>query len=269
MLYDHEAKPSYSVTVKVDDGNGGTDTVAVTVDLVDLDEPPLAVPTPDVTADGSTSLIVTWAAPANAGRPPISSYDVQYRVGTAAAWINGPQNEPGTSATIGSLQARTLYQVQVRATNADGDGPFSTPPGSDTTANTVPTVANPIPNQPATAATAFSYGFPDGTFSDADNDTLTYTATQGDGTALPSWLTFAAATRTFSGTPAATDVGTLTVKVTADDGNGGTVDDTFDISVAAGSGIRAALRRLVLHRRRGGSRRDGHGDAEQRALGNG
>ncbi|NTV75870.1 MAG: hypothetical protein HGA66_16905, partial [Holophaga sp.] len=32
-------------------------------------------------------------------------------------------------------------------------------------------------------------------------DTLTYTATQADGSALPTWLTFTAATRTFSGTP--------------------------------------------------------------------
>ena len=42
---------------------------------------------------------------------------------------------------------------------------------------------------------------------------------------------FDAATRTFSGTPLNGDVGTITVTVTADDGNGGTVSDTFDIVV--------------------------------------
>ena len=99
-----------------------------------------------------------------------------------------------------------------------------------TATNTAPTVATVIPDQTATAATAFSYAFPDTTFSDADSDTLTYTATKADGTALPSWLAFTASTRTFSGTPQAADVETVSVKVTASDGNGGaSVSDTFAI----------------------------------------
>ena len=99
--------------------------------------------------------------------------------------------------------------------------------------NRAPVVAHPIPNLSATADTAFSHAFPANTFSDADDDALTYAATQGDGAALPSWLGFVPATRTFSGTPAAGDVGTLTVRVTADDGNGGTAEDEFDIDVGA------------------------------------
>ena len=95
-----------------------------------------------------------------------------------------------------------------------------------------PTVATAIPDQSATAGTAFSYVFPANTFSDADtSDTLTYTATKADDTALPTWLSFAASTRTFSGTPQAADAGTVAVKVTASDGNGGSVSDAFDITV--------------------------------------
>ena len=97
--------------------------------------------------------------------------------------------------------------------------------------NTAPTVATVIPDQTATAATAFSYAFPATTFSDADSDTLTYNATQADGTALPSWLSFSASTRTFSGTPQAADGGTVSVKVTASDGSAA-VSDTFDIVVS-------------------------------------
>ena len=100
-------------------------------------------------------------------------------------------------------------------------------------ANNAPTVANVIPDQTATAGTAFSFAFNTNTFNDADVDTLSYTATKSDGTALPSWLTFAAGTRTFSGTPAAGDVGTLSIKVTASDGNGGSISDTFDITVSS------------------------------------
>ena len=54
------------------------------------------------------------------------------------------------------------------------------------TTNTAPTVANTIPNQTAMAGTAFSYAFLANTFADTDpGDTLTYTATQSDDTALP------------------------------------------------------------------------------------
>ena len=99
-------------------------------------------------------------------------------------------------------------------------------------ANNAPTISNAIPDQTATTGAAFNYTFPANTFSDADNDNLTYTATKSDGNALPSWLTFNANTRTFSGTPQSANVGTFSVKVTADDGNDGAVSDTFDIMVS-------------------------------------
>ena len=99
--------------------------------------------------------------------------------------------------------------------------------------NSAPTVANVIADQSATAGTAFSYQFPADTFADADNDSLGYTATRGDDSALPTWLSFTDNSRTFSGTPQSADVGTLSVKVTASDGNGGTVSDTFNIVVSA------------------------------------
>ena len=238
VTYDFEAKASYAVTIKADDGNGGTDTVAVTVTLTDADEPPAAPAAPAVTATSgsTTSLDVSWSAPANSGKPAIASYDLQYRAGTGGSFTDGPQDVTGTAATIPSLTAGTAYEVRVRATNAEGDSGWSGS-GSGTTnatANTAPTVANAIPDRTAAAGTAFSYAFPDTTFNDADTgDTLSYAATQADGAALPTWLVFTAATRTFSGTPAATDVGTVSVKVTASDGNGGSVSDEFDIVVRA------------------------------------
>ena len=106
---------------------------------------------------------------------------------------------------------------------------------TDDDANAAPTVANAIPDQTATAATGFFYRFPANTFNDTDTgDTLSYMATKADGMALPTWLDFSAGTRTFAGTPAVSDVGTVSMKVTASDGNGGSVSDTFDITVEAG-----------------------------------
>ena len=62
------------------------------------------------------------AAPANTGKPAITSYDLRYRVGDSASWTDGPQDETGTTAAISGLTADTEYQVQVRATNAEATG---------------------------------------------------------------------------------------------------------------------------------------------------
>jgi len=99
--------------------------------------------------------------------------------------------------------------------------------------NSAPTVANAIPDRAVTAGTAFSYTFPANTFDDVDDSTLTYTAELDGGGNLPSWLTFNAGTRTFSGTPQSADVGTVPVKVTASDDDGASVSDTFVITVSA------------------------------------
>jgi Ca2+-binding RTX toxin-like protein len=94
--------------------------------------------------------------------------------------------------------------------------------------NSAPTVETPLADQPATEDAAFSFTLPAGAFADPDaGDTLTYSA-EG----LPAWLSFDAETATFSGTPAQADVGGVEVTVTATDGGGLSVEDTFTITVA-------------------------------------
>ena len=66
----HEEKSSYSVTVRVRDGRGGTDAVNVTIRVTDVDnEAPDTPFAPTVTAVSSTRLQVTWDAPTTPGRP--------------------------------------------------------------------------------------------------------------------------------------------------------------------------------------------------------
>ena len=112
--------------------------------------PPLAPAAPGVAKVGGspTSLKVTWSAPDNTGRPPITHYDLRYReTGTGVSgWQDGPQDQTATNATnatIGSLMVDTPYDVQVRASNADGDGPWS--PSGQGTPGVVETVET-IPN---------------------------------------------------------------------------------------------------------------------------
>ena len=111
-----------------------TETITVT----DVNEPP-GVPAAHLvtaTSGSTTSLDVTWTAPTNTG-PAITSYDLQYREGTSGSFTAGPQNVTGTSAAIASLMASTSHQVQVRATNAEGDGAWSFP-GTGRTGASVP-----------------------------------------------------------------------------------------------------------------------------------
>ena len=75
--YDREAKGSYSVTVKADDQNGGTDTITVTINVTNVEEKPLAPAAPLVSSGSATSVNVMWTAPSNTGRPAITSYDLQ------------------------------------------------------------------------------------------------------------------------------------------------------------------------------------------------
>ena len=142
--YDYEAETSYSVTVRVVDSQGASDTIAVTINVTDQNEPPPVMNKPVVTAtaDSTTSLEVSWTAPSNPGRPGIGSYDLQYRVGSTGDFSNGPQDQTGSSAAIGNLTADTEYEVQVRATNAEGDGVWS-PSGTGNTGRTTITTDPP------------------------------------------------------------------------------------------------------------------------------
>ncbi|WP_409334744.1 DUF4082 domain-containing protein [Bradyrhizobium neotropicale] len=102
-------------------------------------------------------------------------------------------------------------------------------------ADDAPVLATQTANQNATVGSSFSLVLPANTFTDVDaGDTLTYTATSANGTALPGWLSFNASTRTFSGTPTSANVGTASIKVTATDLAGAATSETFNIAVSGG-----------------------------------
>jgi len=101
-----------------------------------------------------------------------------------------------------------------------------------TAVNDAPVLVNPIPNRIATEGTAYAYTIPSNTFVDVDSgDILTYTATQSNGSALPEWLSFDPSTRLFSGLPTNSDVGSVTITITATDGFAQSITDTFVLSV--------------------------------------
>jgi Ca2+-binding RTX toxin-like protein len=134
--------------------------------------------------------------------------------------------------TVLNYEAKTSYSVTV---NVDDSTVGNTTDATTnftlnvTNVNEAPTVANAIANQAIAVNASLNYTFEANTFSDADSDPLTYTVTLANGTALPSWLTFNGTTRTFSGTP--TTPGNLDIKIVANDSNGGTIADEFQLSI--------------------------------------
>ena len=95
-----------------------------------------------------------------------------------------------------------------------------------------PYFIGPPENQTSTAGVEFDFKI--NKASDARGDAITYTASQADGSPLPSWLAFDPDTLTFSGVPGPCDVTELQVRVTAtDDGNVPQSDAvTFTLTVA-------------------------------------
>ncbi len=102
--------------------------------------------------------------------------------------------------------------------------------------NYVPYLKNQIPNQTDTAGKQFTYTIPDSTFTDDDgNNTLSYTATLSNGSALPGWLGFNPVTRTLSGIIA--PVQSLNIKVTAIDTAGASAFCTFTLNIIQHIGL--------------------------------
>ena len=163
VTYDRETQSSYAVTLKADDDNGGTDTIAVTITLTNVSEPPdrPAAPSVSPVAGSTPSLSVSWTVPSNTG-PAIDNYDLRYREGTGGSWTTGPQNVSGTSATIAGLTANTLYQVQVLATNAEGDSPWSPSGSGQTGALGAPDVPHSLDATPGNQQVMLSWVQPSG-----------------------------------------------------------------------------------------------------------
>jgi Ca2+-binding RTX toxin-like protein len=166
--------------------------------------------------------------------------------GTSYQWqissdgVNGWTDLSGATAAtyaIASDQSQVGKYLRVAATTTDALGGATAFTSAATVAianvNDAPTVAALIADQSATEDAAFSFVVPAGSFADVDpGDVLTLSVSLADGSPLPTWLSFNAATGTFSGTPLRGDVGAVSVRVTATDVGGLSVSDDFNLTVA-------------------------------------
>ena len=175
---------------------------------------PIALPViSSIVSNDGTSMVVTWGSATGA-----SSYDVRY--GTTPGSYTTTVAGATSPATISSLSAGTLYNVQVVAKNTVGGGTSVNSAESSVTTNSLPVMsAIAAQTMEADATTTVSF-----TLSDA-NDILTcsgaMSASSANTTLIPN------ASITFTGTlpnctatitPAAGQTGTTTLTFTATDG---------------------------------------------------
>jgi len=227
-----------SIDVIADDGSGGT--VTDTFDIVVAntnDAPTIANAIPNQNANEDAAFNFQFAANTFADVDPAATltYSAQLAGGGALpAWLSFDSVTRTFSGTPTNAFVGTV-SIDVIADDGNGGTVTDTFDIVVTNTNDAPTVSNAIPDRNATENSSFNFQFAANTFADVDvGATLTYTAQLNGGGALPAWLSFDAVTRTFSGTPSNADIATVSIDVIADDGNGGTVTDTFDLVVSAG-----------------------------------
>ena len=149
-------RDTYHVAVFVRDSkdiHGNPDAVEdnsidVTIKVTDVNEAPDPPAAPSVSPKTGTtdSLEVSWTAPDTEGKPDVTGYELQYQVeGTdPPEWSTANVQITDTTATITGLDSGTTYEVQVRASNDEGDSDWS-PSGTGTTDNTAPAFDDVIP----------------------------------------------------------------------------------------------------------------------------
>ena len=212
----------------------------VTITVTDVDEPPARPEAPTVSPASSTSILVSWDAPENTG-PSITDYDYRYKEPTAPGWTEVTNTTiTATAVVIQELTAGTSYDVDVRATNAEGTGDWSNSGIGSTAvvgANSAPvftegqsTTRTVIPN-----AQAGEHVGPPVTATDADQgDTVAYSLEGADAASFEIEQTGQIATRVALSSAQVGD--TYSVTIIASDGTA-EASITVTITVAAVSNV--------------------------------
>jgi Putative Ig domain len=164
--------------------------------------------------------------------------DPQQEVLTYTATLSNGQALPSwlkfnatTRAFTGTVPALTAG-LTIKVTATDTSGLSASETFTVSTPASAPVVSAPTPAQTWQQGQTVSFTLAANSFTDPQGEALTYTAALSNGQALPSWLKFAAATQTFSGT-VPTSATALSLKVTATDTSGLSASETFAASITA------------------------------------
>ena len=232
-----------TIAYQISDGEGGFDEAIVTITVQGANDAPIVVnpndpndpnvvdPIPAQTGDDNASITPLDTSPFfdDVDGEPLTFSAANLPTGLVIDPVTGEiTGTPDNSASQGGDNGDGTYTVTVTATDPDGES-VSTDV-TYTISNPAPVVDTPIgsqvgvDNQPVTITPNIS---------DPDGDDLTYSVT-----GLPVGLAIDPVTGEITGTVdnsasqfGPNNDGVYTVTVTADDGEGGTVTDTFELTI--------------------------------------
>jgi hypothetical protein len=261
MLVDNITYETYSGTITNSAHDGSADDVTIsaphaasqefsglsssTVVIYELDTPIVtALKSSAKLAIGTKDALSTLVSAADPAGKSVAEYQVYDSLASDSFTVNGTTEHASSASaaiTVTSLAAVSLAAgsatgtdtLEVRAYNGSywGDWTSVSVAVSTTVTASPPVVAQQTTSQTWTQGEHVQFTLASGTFSDPNGETLTYSATQSNGSALPSWLTFNAATDSFSGT-VPSGAASLSLTVTATDTSKLSVKDTFAVAIA-------------------------------------
>ena len=176
---------------------------------------------------------------------PVGSFtdpDVGDRLSYQATLINGNplpawlkfDAQSGTFAGTPANGDVGLLQLRVTASDTAGAAASQLFDLQVVNTNDAPTVGVLLANQSGRVGQQSTWSLPAGAFVDVDKgDVLRYAANLADGSALPGWMTFDAATGVFTAKP--TVAGSFSLRVSATDRAGTEAAQTFALSVQGGN----------------------------------
>ncbi|MBF0342099.1 MAG: putative Ig domain-containing protein, partial [Magnetococcales bacterium] len=222
------------ITATDPSGKVVADTFRITVQEPDL-VPTLAKPLADLVATEDQSFLFRIPDNTFADLTPndILSISVTLADNTPLpAWLHYDADTHVLSGTPTNGDVG-IRELRVTATDKAGESVADLVTLSVANVNDAPTLVHGIHDQQVLVNQAFVFALPVNTFADVDvGDHLTLKAGNlTPGVALPSWLTFDAATGVFSGVPTLADLGTTYIKVSATDAASASVADVFTLQV--------------------------------------
>ena len=140
ITYDYETKSRYSVTVGVEDGEGNSDTIDVTILLRNL-VPACGPPSNFRVNHSDGRLTLRWSPLSDrVGHARVLGYEMEIRRGTSGAWGDRRTflGRTITGMIYADLTNGIGYQVRVRPINAEADCGWSTPVSGIPTADFAP-----------------------------------------------------------------------------------------------------------------------------------
>jgi VCBS repeat-containing protein len=232
---DFESNPEITIEVTVTDdaANPQSTSALVTISLVDVNDPPRLDSGSFSVAENSNPGTVVGIVSAE---DPDAGETLQFElVEQTFPWLAIDPSSGELRVANGAVidfEAQSQNSITVKVTDSKGLSDQVVMPVVATDTNDPPLLVQPILDLSAQVGELFSFTIPEGSFSDQDaGDTLRFVATTASGFSLPAWLAFDSSTRTFSGTPTASDLGNLSLKLTALDSGNAFIIDEFDIDV--------------------------------------